>query len=202
MELETIVAPATPKGRSAIAGIRVSGPQGLAIVGRLFSPVASGRQCQDIPPFRPILGRIVDNGEIIDEVILVYYRAPKSYTREDMVEIFCHGNWIIVEKIINCLIKAGARLAEPGEFTMRALLNGRIDLPQAQLKFRGRVVFVDPEVESTNKTFLVRAEVENKGQILRKGLTTAMVIFLSPATKQEKMRVAEASNHRRAVQTR
>ncbi len=132
MEVETIVAPATPKGRSAIAGIRVSGPQALGIARKFFSPLAAGSAAQNIPPFSPILGKIVDNGEVVDEVILIYYRAPRSYTREDMIELFCHGNWIIVERIVDCFIREGARLAEPGEFTMRALLNGRIDLTQAQ----------------------------------------------------------------------
>ncbi len=130
MDQDTIAAIATAPGEAGIAVIRVSGPTSLAIADSLFvgsSPPPSRR-----PPFSAVHGRIKGQTEVLDEVILLIMRAPHSYTREDVVEIQCHGGNIQVRRILQATLNAGARLADPGEFTQRAFLNGRIDLLQAE----------------------------------------------------------------------
>ena len=128
---DTITALATPPGEGGIAVIRLSGPESVQIAKSVFV----NRKKQKKDKFRSryfYYGYILDDDqEVIDEVLLVYMQAPKTYTREDVVEIHCHGGMIPVRRILELLMKKGARLAEPGEFTKRAFLNGRIDLAQA-----------------------------------------------------------------------
>lgn len=124
---DPIVAIATPFGESAIGVVRLSGRGVLEIVGRFF------RTRSGIRPRYAHLGTLVDEkGEVIDEGILVYYEAPKSYTGEDMVELSLHGNPLILRRAVELFLSAGCRLAEPGEFTKRAFLNGKLDLAQAE----------------------------------------------------------------------
>ena len=123
---DTICAPSTPPVNSSIAIIRVSGPEAFRAVGSFFSD--PGR----LKPRYACYGTLVENGEPIDDVILVWYPAPQSYTGEEMAEISCHGNPIIVQKIIEALNRRGVRLAGPGEFTKRAFLNGKVDLTEAE----------------------------------------------------------------------
>lgn len=123
---DTICAPSTPPVHSSIAIIRISGPDALRAAGSLFS--ATGQ----LEPRYASYGTLADNGEQIDDVVMIQYQSPRSYTGEDMAEIFCHGNPIIVQKIIEALGHRGVRLAEPGEFTKRAFLNGKIDLTEAE----------------------------------------------------------------------
>ena len=124
---DPIVAVATPFGESAIGVLRLSGKGVLDVVKRFF------RTKSEIRPRYAHFGTLVDEeGEVIDEGILIYYKAPKSYTGEDMVEISLHGNPLILKRAIELFIKAGCRLAEPGEFTKRAFLNGKLDLAQAE----------------------------------------------------------------------
>ncbi len=130
MDQDTIAAVATATGEAGIAVIRISGPASLVIADALFvgsNPLPSQR-----PPFSFVHGRIKGDAQILDEVILLIMRAPHSYTREDVVEIQCHGGDIPARRILQAALNAGARLAEPGEFTQRAFLNGRIDLLQAE----------------------------------------------------------------------
>lgn len=126
---DTIAAIATPVGEGGVGIVRLSGPEALPIARRLFRPMRGGT-------FRPQLmryGRIVDPaGEAVDEALAVYFRAPHSYTREDVVEIHCHGGALPLRRTLELVLAAGARMAEPGEFTLRAFLNGRIDLAQAE----------------------------------------------------------------------
>jgi len=127
---DTIVACATPPGRGAIAVVRVSGPLALTLAGRLFrSHAASPAPARHLEhgAFLAAAG-----GEPIDDVLLVRMPAPRSYTGEDVVEIHCHGSPVVVELVVAAAIGAGARAAERGEFTRRAVLNGRIDLAQAE----------------------------------------------------------------------
>ncbi len=129
---DTIIAAATPPGRGGIAIVRLSGKKSLRIAGRLFRP---GRgESARIRPRTAVFGRLGDGAgrEDLDEAILTYYPAPRSYTREDVVEIACHGSPVIVEETVRLGIAAGARQAGPGEFTLRAYLNGRLDLIQAE----------------------------------------------------------------------
>jgi len=130
---ETIAAIATPLGYSGIGIVRMSGNQSLSIARRIFQP-HQGRKIDWESSFTIHYGWIInpETKEHIDEVLLTLMRAPKTYTREDIVEINCHGGPVPLRKILNLTLRWGARLAEPGEFTKRAFLNGRIDLTQAE----------------------------------------------------------------------
>ncbi|RLD15792.1 MAG: tRNA uridine-5-carboxymethylaminomethyl(34) synthesis GTPase MnmE, partial [Caldiserica bacterium] len=130
-EPDTIVALSTPPGKSAIALIRTSGEKSIDIVEKIFRS-KTGVKLKDLKSHRIIYGEIYDGKNVIDDVIVSIMRKPKSYTGENMVEISTHGNPIIVEKIIKILIKNGARIALPGEFTKRAFLNGKMDLTEAE----------------------------------------------------------------------
>lgn len=125
---ETIIALATPQGVSAIALIRLSGPNVFTIVQKCFH----GKLLSDQPSHTIHLGTIRDGDNIIDEVLVSVFRAPRSFTREDSIEISCHGSMVIVRQIVKLLLHHGARLAAPGEFTKRAFLAGRFDLAQAE----------------------------------------------------------------------
>lgn len=129
---QTIAGIATGGGISSISVIRLSGPMSLPVTAKLFRG-KNNRPLFDIKPFSLRYGHMVDEGnEVIDEVLVSYFAAPFSYTGEDVVEISCHGGPLPVRKILEVLLKQDLRLAEPGEFTKRAFLNGRIDLSQAE----------------------------------------------------------------------
>lgn len=127
---DTIAAIATPPGEGGIGIIRISGEESKEILGRIFRS-ASG--CE-IESRRMTYGHIVEpeSGSIIDEVLAVYMKGPKTYTVEDVVEINCHGGMVPLRKTLELILSCGARMAEPGEFTKRAFLNGRLDLSQAE----------------------------------------------------------------------
>ncbi|MEB0261017.1 tRNA uridine-5-carboxymethylaminomethyl(34) synthesis GTPase MnmE [Mucilaginibacter sp. 10B2] len=125
---ETIVALATPNGAGAIGVIRLSGPEAITIAQKVWKGKDLTKQASHTLHF----GRIVDGGLELDEVVASLFVAPRSYTREDVVEISCHGSNYIIESIIKLLIKNGARAAKAGEFTLRAFLNGQLDLSQAE----------------------------------------------------------------------
>jgi tRNA modification GTPase len=125
---ETIVALATPAGVGAIAVIRVSGSETFMIVNKLFK----GKNLEKQPSHTIHFGTIRDGELIVDEVLVSLFKAPASYTREDTIEISCHGSDYIIQKILKLIIEGGARLATPGEFTQRAFLNGQLDLAQAE----------------------------------------------------------------------
>ena len=128
---DTICAIATAQG-GAIGVIRISGPQAIAATTSIFQPV-SGKSFNQYDAYKQIFGKIYSpKGEIIDEVLVSLFRAPHSYTGEDSVEISCHGSSYILQKVIHLLIANGCRLAEPGEYTQRAFLNGKMDLSQAE----------------------------------------------------------------------
>lgn len=125
---DTIVALATPQGTGAIAVIRLSGKEAIAITAKVFK----GKNLLQQPTHSVHYGHIIDGDKPVDEVMVALFRAPKSFTTEDVVEISCHGSPYIVEQIIQLLIRHGARAAKAGEFTLRAFMNGRIDLTQAE----------------------------------------------------------------------
>jgi len=129
---DDIVAISTPIGHSGIGVIRLSGPNVISITKKIFQPYKKGKDISKVPSHTLHYGKIVDGEKVIDEVMIAILKAPNTYTREDMVEIYCHGGPIPLQEILNLLIKNGARLAERGEFTKRAFLNGRIDLLQAE----------------------------------------------------------------------
>lgn len=128
MNEETIVALATPSGVGAIAVIRVSGSETFPIVNNLFK----GKNLEIQPSHTIHFGTIRDGKLIVDEVLVSLFKAPASYTREDTIEISCHGSDYIIQKILKLIIREGARLANAGEFTQRAFLNGQLDLAQAE----------------------------------------------------------------------
>jgi len=134
MELDTISAIATPIGQGAIAIIRISGPEAICVAQRLFVPFQKRVDSTEFrfQSNRAYFGKIIRHQEVIDEVVLTVFRAPKSYTREDLVEISCHGGLVVAKKVLTATLQSGARPASPGEFTKRAFLNGRIDLTQAE----------------------------------------------------------------------
>ena len=127
----TIAAISTPPGSGGIGIIRISGAQALAILQRLFQPHDRGCRFRSHQLY---YGHIVQPGadRIVDEVLAVYMQAPRTYTREDVVEIHCHGSYLLLSRILELILAAGVRLADPGEFTKRAFLNGRIDLTRAE----------------------------------------------------------------------
>ena len=127
MLMDTIVAIATPLQEGAISIIRVSGESALLIVSKIMNKDLTKQSRNTIT-----YGHIVDQDEIVDEVLVSVFKAPRSFTREDLVEINCHGGVYLTRKILTLVLAAGARLAMPGEFTRRAFLNGRIDLTQAE----------------------------------------------------------------------
>ncbi len=129
---DTIAAIATPMTGSGIGVIRISGEESFAIAERVFEPRKKGKILSAQSTYTIHYGNIVDDGNILDEVIVLIMRAPHSYTAEDTVEIDCHGGPFVMKKILELVIRKGARIADPGEFTKRAFLNGRIDLTQAE----------------------------------------------------------------------
>lgn len=125
---DTIVALATAPGLGAIAVVRLSGSKAIEITGSVFSKKSIVHQASHTVHF----GKLMNGSEVVDEVVVSIYRAPKSYTGEEVVEISCHGAPMIQDQILQLMIQAGARMAKPGEFTQRAFLNGKLDLTQAE----------------------------------------------------------------------
>ena len=130
---DTIAAISTPIGRGGIGIVRLSGKDAVKIADRLFSS-PKNKKLLKTPSHRILYGHIINpsNGEVVDEALVSVMKAPNTYTREDIVEINCHGGPLPLRRVLEIVLKNGARLAEPGEFTRRAFLNGRIDLAQAE----------------------------------------------------------------------
>ncbi len=126
---DTIIALATPQGSGAIAVIRLSGAQAIEVVDKIFF---SKKKLENITSQSVVLGTIKKEDEIVDEVLISVFRNPKSYTGEDTVEISCHGSPYIIKTILELLIQNNVRMAQPGEFTQRAFMNGKLDLAQAE----------------------------------------------------------------------
>lgn len=133
MEFDTIAAISTPMGEGAIGIVRMSGEQAIEIADKLYRG-KSGKRLQDVASHTINYGKIIDpsTSEIAEEVMVSVMKAPKTFTKEDIVEINCHGGLVSVNRVLQLILNEGARLAEPGEFTKRAFLNGRIDLSQAE----------------------------------------------------------------------
>jgi tRNA modification GTPase len=129
-ETDTITAISTPIGEGAISIVRLSGPEAVEITSKVFK----GKNLHEVDSHTIHYGKIIDpeTSEVAEEVMVTIMRAPKTFTREDVVEINCHGGLVTVKRVLEIVLSQGARLAEPGEFTKRAFLNGRIDLSQAE----------------------------------------------------------------------
>ncbi|SCI40996.1 tRNA modification GTPase MnmE [uncultured Roseburia sp.] len=132
MKTDTIAAIATAMSNSGIGIVRISGDEALQVADRIFEPRKGNKKVSDMDTHTIHYGFVKDGDEVIDEVMLLIMKAPNSYTREDTVEIDCHGGVLVMKKLLETVLKYGARPAEPGEFTKRAFLNGRIDLSQAE----------------------------------------------------------------------
>lgn len=129
--MSTIAAISTAQGQGGIGVIRVSGEQAFTIVDKIFKSV-SGKKIMDIKGYTALFGHIYNNEDVLDEAVVLKYVAPKSFTGENVVEISCHGGMYITKEVLNAVIMSGASLAEPGEFTKRAYLNGKMDLTEAE----------------------------------------------------------------------
>ena len=125
---DTIVGISTAMGKGAISIIRLSGPQAIEIVNKVFK----GRNLTKVKSHTIHYGHIYNKEELLDEVLVSVFKAPKTYTAEDVVEINCHGGSFVTNQVLKLLLENNARLAEAGEFTKRAFLNGRIDLTKAE----------------------------------------------------------------------
>ncbi|MEF9933298.1 MAG: tRNA uridine-5-carboxymethylaminomethyl(34) synthesis GTPase MnmE [Cetobacterium sp.] len=128
---DTIAAISTPRGEGGIGIVRISGPDSLCILSKIFTP-KSGKSIEDLRNFSINYGHIYDGETLVDEVMVSIMKGPNTYTKEDIVEVNCHGGFLITERVLELILKKGARISELGEFTRRAFLNGRIDLTQAE----------------------------------------------------------------------
>ncbi len=160
---DTIAAISTALGVGAISIIRVSGPESIEIVNKIFDV-----NLKNVPSHTIHYGHIIDNNHIIDEVLVSVMLAPKTFTTEDVVEINCHGGITTTNKVLELLLTSGARLAEPGEFTKRAFLNGRIDLTQAE----GVMNLIESKTEAAHNMAInqLNGNVSNHISLLRKEL--------------------------------
>ncbi len=154
-EFDTIAAIATAIGESGVSIIRVSGCNSLEIVNRIFR-AKNGKNILDIKPYTMRYGNLIDvyNGSIIDEVIVSFMKGPKSFTAENTVEVNCHGGIFVTNRILEEILKCGARIAEAGEFTKRAFLNGRIDLSEAEAVMD----IITAKTEASMKSAVMQAE--------------------------------------------
>lgn len=157
---DTIAAIATAMTSSGIGIIRISGEDAFSIAEKMFQPKKSGKKLSEQDTYTIHYGNIVDGDKVLDEVIILLMRGPHSYTAEDTVEIDCHGGIFVMKKILELAIRKGARPAEPGEFTKRAFLNGRIDLSQAEA--------VIDVIQAKNDYALKSSVSQLKGSVLKK----------------------------------
>ena len=132
MKTDTIAAIATALNNAGLSIVRISGDEAFEIIDKIYVSKNGKKVLSEQPSHTIHYGFIKDGEEVIDEVMVSIMKAPSTYTKEDVIEINCHGGVIVTKKILQTVIKYGARIAEPGEFTKRAFLNGRIDLSQAE----------------------------------------------------------------------
>ncbi|MGN1131064.1 MAG: tRNA uridine-5-carboxymethylaminomethyl(34) synthesis GTPase MnmE [Ruminococcus sp.] len=131
MDNKTIAAISTAQGQGGIGVIRISGDNAIAIADKVFESVNNKKLCE-LKGYSALFGHVVSNGEFIDEAVALVFKGPKSYTGEDVVEISCHGGMYITKEVLRTVLSAGAVVADAGEFTKRAFLNGKIDLTEAE----------------------------------------------------------------------
>lgn len=129
--IDTICAISTAQG-GAIGCIRISGSEAISIASKIFTPINKSKKLEEVKPYSIVFGKIFNGDEVVDEVLVSIFKAPHSYTGENSVEIACHGSSYIMQEIMRLLISNGCRLAQPGEYTQRAFLNGKMDLSQAE----------------------------------------------------------------------
>ncbi|MCL2633307.1 MAG: tRNA uridine-5-carboxymethylaminomethyl(34) synthesis GTPase MnmE [Oscillospiraceae bacterium] len=157
--MRTIAAIATPDTLGSIAMLRISGERAIEIAEKVFNPV-NDRAVSDMQGYTAAYGIIHDNGVKIDDGVLLIYRTPKSYTGEDVAEITCHGGVYVARRVLQACLSAGAQLAEAGEFTKRAVLNGKMSLTQAE-----SVIDI---INSVNEQYLSCSNAQKDGSLFRK----------------------------------
>ena len=157
---DTIAAAATAMGSAGIGIIRISGPEAFAVLEKVFRPKNEKKVMREQSGYTVHYGMAVDGDQVLDEVLVMFMRGPHSYTAEDTAEIDCHGGRLVMQKILETVLKNGARAAEPGEFTKRAFLNGRIDLSQAEA--------VMDLIQSKNEMALRSSLAQLKGTVREK----------------------------------
>ena len=171
---DTIVALATPAGRSGIGVIRISGPRATEYTGRLCSQAGHA-----LVPRQASLRTLIDiaTGEPIDEALITWFKAPNSFTGEDVVEISCHGSPVLIRQVVDACLKLGARLADPGEFSLRALANGRMNLAEAEA-IRD---LIDAQTAASARQAVrqMRGEFSNKLQPIKDELLDTIVVLES-----------------------
>lgn len=177
MQNDTIVGIATGMAGGGVGIIRVSGKDAVSIVDKICR-LQSGKSLKNCKSHRILYGFIYDGQNPVDEVIILNMRAPKSYTKEDVVEIQCHGGSLVLKKIMELMIRNGARLAEPGEFTKRAFLNGRIDLSQAEAVMD--IIAAKNEHALKHSLRQLRGSISEKIQMIRNSILTD-VAFIEAA---------------------
>jgi len=186
---DNIVALATPSGTGAIAIIRVSGPDVINLVDALFHSI-KGKKLVQQKSYTIHLGHIIDDGKIMDEVLVSLFKGPHSYTGENVVEISCHGSPYIQQQIIQLLLRKGCRAASPGEFTLRAFLNGKMDLSQAEAV--ADLIASDSEAAHDIAIQQMRGGFSNEIQKLREELLNfASLIELELDFSQEDVEFAD-----------
>lgn len=171
MTEKTIAAISTAIGEAGIGIVRMSGEQSLDIACEIFRNYKI-QKVENFENRKLNYGYIYDNDEMIDEVLLAFMKGPKTYTREDIVEIYCHGGFIAVKKVLNLLLKNGASLAEKGEFTKRAFLNGRLDLSQAEAV----IDLIDAKTEKAYEASLLqlKGSVASKVKLIKEKMLDLM----------------------------
>ena len=166
---DTIAAISTSLGVGAISIIRISGDDSIKLINKIFK----GKNLEKVESHTIHYGHIVDNEEIIDEVLVSIMRNPKTFTKEDIVEVNCHGGIATTNRVLELILSNGARLAEPGEFTKRAFLNGRIDLVKAE----GIMNLISSKTEKARKMSI--NELNGKVSNLIKEIRTSLIKIIS-----------------------
>lgn len=174
---DTIAAAATAMTDSGIGIIRISGENAFSVLERVFRPKDKSKRMKEQPAYTVHYGMIYDEDEMLDEVLVLLMRAPHSYTAEDTVEIDCHGGVFLMRRILETVVKNGARHAEPGEFTKRAFLNGRIDLSQAEAVMD--LIQAKNQLSMKNSLSQLKGSVQKKIKELREKILYEMAFLES-----------------------
>ncbi len=157
--MTTIAAIATPLAEGGISVIRISGENAISIAEKIFTPI-SDKSVSEMKGYTAAYGEISDNGKKLDDGVLLIYRAPHSYTGEDVAEISCHGGLFITKRVLSACFSAGAQMAQAGEFTKRALLNGKMSLTQAEA--------VADIINAQNEQYLLCSKAQREGALYRR----------------------------------
>jgi tRNA modification GTPase len=197
---DTIVAISTPVGMGGIGIIRISGPRAVPIVRPLFPSVSSW---ESLPSHHLTLGNLIDpvSGKVMDQTLLTYMKAPQTYTREDVIEINCHSGRLVLQKVLELVLRQGARLAEPGEFTLRAFIHGRIDLTQAEGIIELIQAQTDQALEKANK--LLQGDLQQELNSIQEELLS-LLAYLETAIDfpEEELEILDRLEWNRLLQER